>query len=235
MASQPRNTAACRLGWEGGTAAVLELRSGLSDRDLHDLLRSDCDKIGIDVPLGWPEAFVEAVGSHRRGRPVRFTDLRQLTHRATDRVLGEQGRGWPLSVSTDRIAYPALRAARLLQLADRSGCGRVVEVYPALALRVWGLRHRGYKGASGLPGLRSLVAELEGALPGVELEDGCRRTLGRDANCADALVASLVARAAALGLCEEIPEEHLGAARREGWIAVPKAGSLAQLSRGKHP
>ncbi len=29
---------------------------------------------------------------------------------------------------------------------DVSGTGKVVEVYPALALRIWGLPYRGYEG-----------------------------------------------------------------------------------------
>ena len=47
----------------------------------------------------------------------------------------------------------------------------------------------------------------------------------------DALVAALVARAAAVDLVEEVPEEEREAARREGWIALPRAGSLAGLAR----
>jgi hypothetical protein len=45
----------------------------------------------------------------------------------------------------------------------------------------------------------------------------------------DALIASLVARANALGLCGPVPDECLDEARVEGWISLPEAGSLAKL------
>jgi len=48
-------------------------------------------------------------------------------------------------------------------------------------------------------------------------------------DCFDALIAALVARASALGLCEEIPGELLETAEREGWIALPLVGSLERL------
>jgi len=43
----------------------------------------------------------------------------------------------------------------------------------------------------------------------------------------DAFVAALVTRAAAIGCCEEIPPER---AKKEGWIALPKSGSLGRLA-----
>ena len=46
----------------------------------------------------------------------------------------------------------------------------------------------------------------------------------------DALVAALVARAVAAGLVEPIPGEERAAARKEGWIAVPREGSLERLA-----
>jgi hypothetical protein len=62
----------------------------------------------------------------------------------------------PLSVSADRIAHAAFRAALLLtRLAesgtpvDRTGEGPVAEIYPAACLRRWGLTHRGYKRGDG--------------------------------------------------------------------------------------
>jgi Protein of unknown function (DUF429) len=58
----------------------------------------------------------------------------------------------PLSVSSNLLAICAMRCAHLLvELAgegalDRTGAGLVAEVYPAAALRQWGLDPRGYKG-----------------------------------------------------------------------------------------
>ncbi|MDE2793483.1 MAG: hypothetical protein OXL34_01585 [Gemmatimonadota bacterium] len=46
----------------------------------------------------------------------------------------------------------------------------------------------------------------------------------------DAFVAALVTRAAAIGCCEEIPPEDCERAKKEGWIALPKSGSLGRLA-----
>ena len=47
----------------------------------------------------------------------------------------------------------------------------------------------------------------------------------------DAVIAALVARAFSVGEVEPIPPEDRGVALREGWIAVPYAGSLSLLAR----
>lgn len=152
------------------------------------------------------------------------------THRATDRWVHHRCGLWPLSVSTDRIAYPALRAAPLLMGMPRDGSGPVVEVYPAAALRRWGLAHRGYKGQEGRAARGRIVERLMSALPGLVDATSRGELLLADDNCLDALVAALVARAAACGLCEPIPAEHLGDAATEGWIHLPLEESLAQLA-----
>ena len=96
---------------------------------------------------------------------LRETD--RVVREATARPLrdGEDKRRGkrPLSVSTDRIAYTAMRCARILAVVgeadgkpvDLAGGGRVAEVYPDAALREWGIwpddwdRERlGYKGTS---------------------------------------------------------------------------------------
>ena len=46
----------------------------------------------------------------------------------------------------------------------------------------------------------------------------------------DALVAALVARAAVIGCCEPIPPGDRALAMEEGWIALPRSGSLADLA-----
>lgn len=230
VGSQPVRTAACRLDWKSGRAVVLELKLGVTDNDFQLLVNEHVDKIGIDVPLGWPTAFVQAVTRQARGQSFGTASLHELAFRATDRAIGARRRGWPLSVSADRIAYPAMRAARLLEKIDRTGNGRVVEVYPALALRIWGVRSQGYKGLANRGNLEELLTELFNQAPWLVLNSSQRDQLAADDNTADALVAALVARAAAVGGCEPIPSDQLDAAKREGWIAVPKAGSLARLA-----
>ncbi len=51
-----------------------------------------------------------------------------------------------LSVAADRIAMPAMRAGRIFtrladqgETVDRKGTGKIVEVYPRAALKVWGV------------------------------------------------------------------------------------------------
>lgn len=232
MASQAQRTAACRLRWEVGQATILAIKSGVTNDEFQMLIQEPADKIGIDVPLGWPTAFVEAVSRHAVGEPFGSACAHDLAYRATDRELGCKGHGWPLSVSADRIAYPAMRAARLLGdlgTIDRSGRGRLVEVYPAAALRAWELPHRGYKGFVNRGRLKELLTALRAKVPWLVVTSDQWAQLTNDDNCADALIASLVARSAALGLCEPIPPDQLERAMREGWIAVPQADGLGQL------
>jgi hypothetical protein len=232
LASQPENTGVCRLLWSGGTVRVEQLAGHLDDRGLEALLRSPAEKIGLDVPFGWPRRFVEWVCRHSEMRPVEGGDTKRLTHRATDHWVHEKFGRWPLSVSTDKIAYPALRAAPLLQGMPRDGSGAVVEVYPAVALRIWGVMDSGYKGRGERAQRARIVDQLLNALPGIR--DGAFDA-GRavaDDNCLDALVAGLVARAAACGLCEPIPLVNQADALVEGWIHVPRAGSLTRLAAG---
>ena len=47
----------------------------------------------------------------------------------------------------------------------------------------------------------------------------------------DAVVAALIARAAATDQTEPISQEHMTTAKREGWIALPRDGSLARLAQ----
>jgi hypothetical protein len=111
---------------------------------------------------------------------------------------------------------------------DVSGTGKVVEVYPALALRIWGLPYRGYKGAKGSSTRSSLVDALTHRIPWLDFREQ-RPALERSDDLLDSVVAALVARAHQLGQCEPIPSESKDDARREGWIAAPRAGSLTAL------
>jgi predicted nuclease with RNAse H fold len=234
LAAQPSNTSACAIDWGAGRPAVSDLRAGLDDRALLDAI-AEADKVGIDAPFGWPDEFVEAVSAHhnRAGWPGagRDQDVYRfyLSFRATDRRMIEQGARRPLSVSTDLIGVVAMRCANLLdrlaaagQPVDRSGAGKVIEAYPAPALSAWGISSTGYKSRAGAARLPELLSHLEEGLGSLELTAGQRRAAESDHNCLDALVASLVARAAALGLTQP-PEsdEERDRAVREGWIHVP--------------
>ena len=140
MAAQPKGTAACLISWDRSSATVEFQGPPLLDSALHGLVGNpDYAKVGLDVPFGWPVDFVNTVQLHAKGEAVAVVDPRQLSHRATDRCLGMAHERWPLSVSADRIAHVTFRALPLLAGVDRTGGGRLIEVYPALALRRWGL------------------------------------------------------------------------------------------------
>ena len=116
---------------------------------------------GIDCAFGWPDEFVQFVTGHRAGSPLGAEASgdrdwrRTLAYRATDRAVHARTGRWPLSVATDRLGLTALRCAGAAGCCggggragrNRSGAppSRVVEVYPAAALRCWGIRQAGYK------------------------------------------------------------------------------------------
>ena len=234
LAAQPANTSACTVEWGPGRPIVSQLRSGLNDDALLEVIEG-ADKVGIDAPFGWPDEFVEAVSAHRNrtGWPGSHEDQDlyrfQLSFRATDRRLIEHGARRPLSVSTDLIGVVAMRCAFLLdrlaawgEPVDRAGSGKLAEVYPAPALSSWGLSPTGYKSRVGASRLPELLSRLEEGLGGLEMTMQQRELAGSDHNCLDALVCSLVARAAALGLTEPPePGAEADRATREGWIHLP--------------
>ena len=121
-----------------------------------------------------------------------------------------------------------MRGARIQHLletvgipVDRSGVtGRVIEAYPAAALRVWGLSSSKYKGTTNAEACRNLAVELTGRCgplspAGAACLDGC------DDDGLDGFVCALVARAALAGSTTRPAPEHFEVARREGWIHVP--------------
>jgi hypothetical protein len=238
LASRPERTAACVVEWTRGRARVTDIACGQDDAALLERI-AGADKAGLDVPFGWPDAFVDHVARFHAGGgwagPTRLTALR---FRETDRVVAARTGRWPLSVSTDLIGVPAFRAAALLSrlddqgcAVDRTGAGRLVEVYPAAALRLWGLASTGYKRRDGRATLTALLAQLGRRTHGwLELDAAARRLCGASDDALDALVAALVARAAALGLCEPPPPEHADRAAREGWVALPTADALDRLA-----
>ena len=234
LAAQPGNTSACAVDWGPSHPVVSDLDSGLDDAALLERI-SDADKVGIDAPFGWPDAFVDAVVAHRDRQGWPGSDEDQdvyrfhLSFRATDRRLMEGGARRPLSVSTDLIAVVAMRCAYLLdrlaargEPVDRAGSGKVIESYPAPALNAWGLSAVGYKSKVGASRLPSLLDRVEEGLGGIGMSTGQRRLASSDHNCFDALISSLVARAAALGLTQPpVTDEERDRAAREGWIHLP--------------
>ncbi len=244
LASQPENTAICTIEWADGAAEVKTLLHGRPDRSSLDnaALRAELQaghaKIAIDAPLGWPEAFVRALVAHRELGQWPDAPKATLERRCTDRfVIDETGKR-PLSVSTDRIAYCAMRCAVLLSGLDepRDGSGRVVEAYPDAALRCWlkpSFEARPvptYKGADAVDRREALLTELLAGLGGGFSIGGFRDACVASDDCLDALLCALIARAADRNrTIEPKTEEQVRLAPIEGWIHLPEPDSLSAL------
>jgi predicted nuclease with RNAse H fold len=221
LSSMPEGTAACGIRWTKNRA-VAEPRVLSCDDEELDRLIEKADVVGIDAPFGWPEEFVKAVAGWKR--TVWSKEERRLLQlRRTDLYAQESLKIWPLSVSTDRIALPAMRAMALLQrheVKDKSGGPKFYEVYPAASLKSWGLDCRGYKliDPSCDHVRQKILRGLRKKLPWLQVGD----EYAANSDALDALIASLTARAAAQGLTEKPPRGQIAATRREGWIHLPK-------------
>lgn len=247
LAAEPTKSALAVLRWRSGRAEVERITLGATDSDIV-AAASGCDRVGIDAPFGWPDQFVRFVVAHHalgdpdtsvpeadRDLPA-ASDTRDaragLVRRVTDDVVRERTRLIPLSVSADLIAHVAMRCVgllRALEVTDRVN-GPVVEAYPAAALRVWGLGHRGYKGPAKAEILDGLVDELASRAPWLRLGVSDAAVRGSD-DVFDAVIAACIARAAALGRTHLPDGDTAVIARREGWIHLP-SGDLEGLALG---
>lgn len=247
LASQPKGTAACVIEWRDDGGRVALLAESLTNSAIGDLVRSrPVAKVGIDAPFGWPIAYVAAIAGYSASGRWPEVGEKELEFRATDRYVRAIIGRWPLSVSTNYIAYIAFRCAALLteiaepaEPIDRTGSGLAVEVYPAAALVQWGVASRGYKRRSGTTdaarGLRQetlagLIREIrEAGATWLDMSDSDVARLEESDDLFDALVAALIARATDIGRCLPIPLEHAGAAKVEGWIHLPTAEPFASF------
>jgi hypothetical protein len=238
FASQVVHTPACCITWQTDIAKVTTINEACDDDYLLEL-SSRVAKFGIDVPLGWPSPFVDAVAMHANNGswPAHYehsTNARDYRLRQTDMYVADRNLPLPLSVAADRIAIPTMRAAALFsKIRPRvsfDGTGLVCEVYPAAALARWGFTHRGYKGASNLDTRTTLVNEFARRTSSwLQIDQEFLDRCVSNDNLFDALIAALVSRAALVGLVEPIPVDLREAALKEGWIVIPLEGSLSQL------
>ena len=232
LAASEQRTGLAELTEDAGCVVVRHVTVGATDHDLVKAIRT-ARRVGVDIPFGWPDAFVEVLTSHARGTLAPPEDTgpswrRTLAMRATDRWIQERTGLTPLSVSTDRIAHPALRwagiEARLRASGvpvPRDGSGVVCEVYPAAALKCWHLPHRGYKGKTNVVQRSRVMTELSERLPWLDWGP-CHERCAADDNALDAVLAALVAREVDLERCEPIPGELRSLSLREGWIWLPR-------------
>ncbi|MFC1417999.1 DUF429 domain-containing protein [Streptacidiphilus cavernicola] len=248
LASSSERTSACRVVWAADGLDVAFLDSTEDGELVAAILAAD--KTGLDCPLGWPRDFVALLAAHDRGLPLpprgRYDPhpdgrpgLDRLCFRLTDDLTWKAAKARPpLSVSTNLLGVVALRAAHVLAALQERGCpvprdgsGRLAEVYPAAALRGWGIVADGsYKNARPEAGAvrAGILDALEQGLGrsfGGEVRERCRRSH----DDLDALICALVARAAlvgATGYPGSAAEE--ACAETEGWIHLPR-GPLADL------
>lgn len=112
-----------------------------------------------------------------------------------------------------------------------------MEVYPAAALKQWGLKARGYKGDHSTA--RREI--LKGLSQHLDLAEAVRNACIDHDDKLDALVSAIIALMAELDrgpdpkderrLTEPLPdkEEEKSLAEKEGWIVLPKEDSLGRL------
>lgn len=230
LAAEAKGTAVAVLSWEDSRAVVTSVAVGAEDEQVLDVVRR-AHKVGVDCPFGWPTAFARLVSEHQRAQlgapPSSGREWRRgLTMRLTDQHVQRVTGLTPLSVSADRIAHAALRWAAIAATvaasgldASRDGSGLLAEVYPAAALRGWGLPYRGYKGPANRSVRDGLVDGLLAGAPWLDLahyEDLCRSS----DHALDSVLCALVARAAACGMTQ--PADRLRPeVAEEGWIHLP--------------
>lgn len=237
LAAATRKTAAAVLEWGNDSAELVHLALDVDDQEIVELF-GGAAMTGIDCPVGWPQALIPFLAGHLAfdAGPVLGHDgiegRRLLAYRDTDRFTTRRTGLIPLSVSADRLAHPAMRCAVIqAKIAalhgpqPRDGSGRLAEVYPAASLKLWGLNSRGYKGrgTSEAERLSVLLANLREQAPWLGLADQEDKLAASD-DLFDAVVASLTARAAAVGLTVPPDDAHAATARSEGWIHLPSCG-----------
>jgi predicted nuclease with RNAse H fold len=241
LAAEAKATGAVLIARGPSAWRASEVPGRLDDDALVDVVRT-VDVVGVDSPLGWPAAFVDAVEAHGSFRLwPGGVDRSTLTHRDTDRAIRLHGIRAALSVSADKLGSVAMRCALLQRRwaeevwgtpAARDGSERLVETYPAAALASWRIECLGYKdrrdptAASVMR--RRIVAELDRALASWLDVQPVREACVQSDHVLDALLSALVAIAAKTSSTHPPADHQRNAALREGWIHVPSR-SLSAL------
>ena len=242
LAAGSPGTALAEIVWSGGAARLTRLETGIRDADIVASVRSGDAWLGVDCPLGWPDAFVDFVHAHHGDTEPLFGPVdggaewrRPLVYRHTDHVVRERVGRWPLSVSTDRLGVTALRGAGLLRrLAEadfpvgRAAEGRLFEIYPGGSLRLWGFDTTGYRVDAARRAL--LLDALTRRAPWLDIDAFASLAIAK-ADAFDAVIAALATRAGALRSFEPPASDMLAVARREGWVVLPN-GPLEALAQG---
>ncbi len=238
LAAEPKGTALAVIDWAPSNATLVELSTDVAD-DAIVACAATVEKLGIDCALGWPTEFVEFLNltNHEGGPSEPFEgDLnlrRALAYRETDRHVREVTGRWPLSVSTDRLGMTAIRCAGLLSKiaasgipVDKSGAGKIVEIYPGASLRLWGLNTSGYRAST--DARANLLHQLTVQAPWLDLGQ-YRQSMIESCDAFDSVVAALATRFAQLGAYEPPTQAQLIKAQIEGWVALPNQPLAAAI------
>ena len=230
LAAEPKGTALAVIEWSQEAATLVSLKLGVADDAIVEVTKT-ADKVGIDCALGWPVEFIEFL--NRQARAGGDGDLidgsidarRRLAYRETDRRVHATTGRWPLSVSTDRLGLTAIRCSGLLSKVqlegievDRSGAGKLVEVYPGAALRIWGFDTTRYRVSAEVRS--ALATALKAQAPWFDFAQH-QDLMIESCDAFDAVIAALVTRAAALNAFDPPEPEVISQAQIEGWIALP--------------
>lgn len=239
LAAAAPGTALAEITWSGGDARLERLEIGMTDADIVASVCSGEAWLGVDCPLGWPDAFVDFVGAHHAKAEPALGPVdggaewrRSLVYRHTDHVVRDRIGRWPLSVSTDRLGVTALRGAGLLRRlssagfpVDRAAEGRLFEVYPGGSLRLWGFDTTGYRVDAARRAI--LLDSLRERAPWLDVGGFGPLAIAK-ADAFDAVMAALATRAGARGMFAPPEPDALAVARREGWVVLPE-GPLEAL------
>ncbi len=195
----------------------------------------------IDAPFGWPTTFRSLGCILRQDRRLARSAGSAVRPRrdatACDRPCRPQRDEADAIERLDgQIGVVAMRCARLLAAhreaagttPDRSGLGRVVEVYPAAALVQWGISKQSgvvdpgtYKGKT--PAARAKRTKIIKAIatdaPWLEMHETVSVVYIDSDNCLDAMICALIGRACELD--QVLPVTDIHSARVEGWIRLP--------------
>jgi hypothetical protein len=225
LSTDPRKAWWCELAWPagGGRVQLVDLGQahafGARDDASHAAVLADRlaqfapgggRVAGIDAPLGWPRAFLEAISGWQHDASPHIRKRTELRLRPTDRFVQEVTGLTPMSVSTDRIGSTALLCAHVLsELAGRLAVpvidrGRaehgIAEVYPAAALRLWGAhdgRPLAWSGYKVDPAARTVLLRQLSAVVDLDLDGAAVHSMTVSDDALDALLCALVAGAVA--------------------------------------
>ncbi len=110
-----------------------------------------------------------------------------------------------------------------LELQDSGRTGSITDLW--VHCRVHGSKRKP-------DSVRELADSLLAECPWLQVTSPDRELASTDDDALDALACALIARAAMVGLTDPPQDEEAITARREGWIRLPRAGSLHELCTG---